>query len=162
MISSGSEGLRGIPQPWRGLFGVAVTVGYTFLITAIFDLSTFNGYLTLLLMCFVPILVMVGIGWQRGTYPPTEGLLQPWKGMLLTCFVVMIGTIASFVILTFISGGVAQPFSNIYAHHRGHHDIFPGNRLWPVALQQTGFRTGRMDVPGSGVCFDVCIVSGPV
>ena len=36
-------------QPWRGLFGVAVTVGYTFLITAIFDLKAFNGFFTLLI-----------------------------------------------------------------------------------------------------------------
>jgi len=104
-----------ITQPWRGLFGVAVTVGYAFLITSIFDLKTFNGYFTLLIMSFVPILVMVGMGWRRGTYPPTEGLQQPWRGMLLTGFVVLIGVIASYVILNFLSRGAAQPFTNLYA-----------------------------------------------
>ena len=102
-------------QPWRGLFGVAVTVGYTFLITAIFDLKAFNGFFTLLIMSFVPILVMVGMGWQRGTYPPSEGLQQPWRGMLLTGFVVLIGIIASYFILNFLSRGVAQPFTNVYS-----------------------------------------------
>ncbi len=104
-----------ITQPWRGLFGVAVTVGYAFLMTTIFDLKTFNGYFTLLIMSFVPILVMVGMGWQRGTYPSTEGLQQPWRGMLLTSFVVLIGVIASYVILNFLSRGAAQPFTNVYA-----------------------------------------------
>lgn len=104
-----------VPQPWRGIFGVAVTVGYTFFITALFDLKTFNGYLTLLLLCFIPILIMVGMGWQRGTYPPTQGLLQPWKGLLLTGFIVIIGTAACHSILRFLGGGVAQPFTNIYA-----------------------------------------------
>ena len=36
-----------IPQPWRGLFGVAVTVGYAFLITACaaanLAMGTLNG-----------------------------------------------------------------------------------------------------------------------
>jgi hypothetical protein len=115
MKESTSAGLWVIPQPWRGIFGVAVTVGFTFLMTSIFDLKTFNGRLTLLLLCFVPILVMVGIGWQRGTYPSTDGLSQPWRGMLLTGFVTLIGTIASYVILNFMSGGAAQPFTNVYA-----------------------------------------------
>ncbi len=104
-----------ITQPFRGLFGVAVTVGYAFLITSIFDLKTFNGYFTLLIMSFVPILVMVGMGWRRGTYPPTGGLQQPWRGMLLTGFVVLIGVIASYVILNFLSRGAAQPFTNVYS-----------------------------------------------
>jgi hypothetical protein len=104
-----------IPQPWRGLFGVAVTVGYAFLITAIFDLKAFNGFFTLLIMSFVPVLVMVGMGWQRGTYPSTEGLQQPWRGLLLTAFVVLIGTIAAYFILNFLSRGAAQPFTNVYS-----------------------------------------------
>jgi hypothetical protein len=66
-------------------------------------------------MSFVPILVMVALGWQRGTYPPTEGLQQPWRGILLTGFVFLIGIIASYVILNFMSRGAAQPFSNVYA-----------------------------------------------
>ena len=104
-----------ITQPWRGLFGLAVTVGYAFTITSIFDLKTFNGFFTLLIMSFVPILCMVGMGWQRATYPSTEGLQQPWRGMLLTGLVVLVGTIASYVVLNFLSRGAAQPFTNLYS-----------------------------------------------
>ncbi|WP_300459110.1 hypothetical protein [Desulfobacula sp.] len=104
-----------IPQPWRGFFGVVVTVGYTFLLTTIFSMKTFNGHFTLLILSFIPILVMVALGWQQGTYPSTEGIKQPWRGILLTIFVAIIGVMASYVILNFMSRGAAQPFTNIYA-----------------------------------------------
>ena len=97
-----------IPQPWRGFFGVVVTVGYTFLLMTIFTLKTFNGHFTLLILSFIPILVMVALGWQKGTYPPTEGLQQPWRGILLTIFVGIVGVMACYGVLNFMSRGAAQ------------------------------------------------------
>jgi len=102
-------------QPWRGLFGLSVTLGYAFLVTSSFDIKEFNGLCTLLIMSFVPILIMVAMGWEHASYPQTGGLSQPWRGMLLTAFVALIGTVACYTILNFLSAGVAQPFTNLYS-----------------------------------------------
>ena len=67
-----------ITQPWRGLFGVAVTLGIAFTITASFDMQTYLGFFTTILMSNVPILLVLTMGLQ-GKYPSTEGLPRPWS-----------------------------------------------------------------------------------
>jgi hypothetical protein len=102
-----------ITQPWRGIFGLVVTISYVLVITSIFEVQFFLSFYTLLIMSMVPILVMMCLGWG-GKYPSTEGLPQPWRGILLTGFVVLLGTLVCMAVRTFLSGGVAQPFANIY------------------------------------------------
>ena len=104
-----------VTQPWRGLFGLAVTLGYTFLVTLNFDVKEFNGFFTLLIMSFVPILVMLGMGWEHASYPPTGGLSQPWRGVVLTAFVVFVGAVVCYAILYFLGAGEPQPFVNLYS-----------------------------------------------
>lgn len=104
---------RTVTQPWRGLFGLALTVGYVLTMTSIFETQFFLGFYTLIIMSMVPVLVMVCMGWG-GQYPVTEGLPQPWRGLLLTGFVVLLGTLICFAVKNFLSGGAAQPFTNLY------------------------------------------------
>jgi len=96
-------------QPWRGIFGLVVTLGLAFTITASFDINTFNGTLSLWAMSMVPILVILSILWG-GQYPPTEKLPQPWRGMALTSLMFGIGTLAYLILLNFRAAGVVQPF----------------------------------------------------
>jgi len=102
-----------ITQPWRGIFGFIVTVCYVMVITSIFEVQYFLSFYTLLIMAMVPILVIVSLGW-RAKYPPTNGIPQPWKGMFLTGFVILLGTLVATGVKSFLSGGAAQPFTNIY------------------------------------------------
>ncbi|RJX23559.1 MAG: hypothetical protein C4554_10595 [Dethiobacter sp.] len=102
-----------VTQPWRGLFGLAVTVIVAFIITASFNMEKFGGFVTLLIMSFVPILTITGAVW-RGQYPPTENLQLPWRGMLLVAFVMLFGVLICFGLLNFMSAGVPQPYANIY------------------------------------------------
>jgi hypothetical protein len=102
-----------VNQPWRGLFGVAVTVAYVFTITSIFKPEFFLGFYTLFIMSMVPILVVVGMGWG-GQYPLTTGIPQPWRGFFLSGFVVLLGTLVCYALRAFASNGVAQPFINLY------------------------------------------------
>lgn len=101
------------PQPWRGIFGFIVTVCYVMVITSIFEVQYFLSFYTLLIMAMVPILVVTSLAW-RAKYPPTDGIPQPWKGMFLTGFVILLGTLVATGVKSFLSGGAAQPFTNIY------------------------------------------------
>lgn len=101
-----------VTQPWRGIFGLAVTLGFALTMTATFDIQTYLGFFTTLIMSNVPILVIMGLGWQ-GQYPPTEGLPQPWRAILLTTFLMLIGVLACLALVNFIGDGVAQPFINV-------------------------------------------------
>lgn len=65
-----------ITQPWRGIFGLVITLGSSMIITSIFNLQTYLGTFTTFIMSNVPILALIGAGWQA-QYPSTEGLPQP-------------------------------------------------------------------------------------
>lgn len=102
-----------VNQPWRGLIGTAVVLAYVLVMTSLFDAQYFNGFYTLLIMAMVPVLVMVGMGW-KAQYPPTLGLGQPWRGLLLVGFIVILGTLVAFGAKNFLANGVAQPFIILY------------------------------------------------
>jgi hypothetical protein len=103
-----------ITQPWRGIFGLVITLGSAMIITSIFDLQTYLGTFTTFIMSNVPILALIGAGWQA-QYPSTEGLTQPWRGFLLTAFSVFIGLLACFGLVDFIADGAATPFIHVQA-----------------------------------------------
>ena len=102
-----------ITQPWRGLFGLVVTLGLAFTIATIFDIDSFNGIVGLWAMSMVPILAVMGMVWG-GQYPPFEKTHQAWRGLALTAFMFAIGTLACFVLLNFSAAGVVQPFVTVY------------------------------------------------
>jgi len=103
-----------VTQPWRGLFALAVTLGFALTITAYFSMEMYLGFFTTLIMSNVPILIVIGLGWQ-GQYPPTEGMPRPWGAFLLTAFVMLIGVLACLGLVSFVAGGVAQPFIHVQA-----------------------------------------------
>ena len=103
-----------ITQPWRGIFGLIVTLGAAMIITSIFDLHRYLGVFTTFIMSNVPILAIIGAGWHA-QYPSTEGLPQPWRGFLLTAFAVFIGLLACFGLVNFIADGAATPFIHVQA-----------------------------------------------
>ena len=103
-----------ITQPWRGIFGLIITLGSAMIITSIFDLQTYLGTFTTFMMSYVPILVLIGAGWQV-RYPSTEGLPQPWRGFLLTAISVLFGTLACFFLVDFLADGAATPFIHVQA-----------------------------------------------
>jgi hypothetical protein len=103
-----------ITQPWRGLFGIVVTLGCAFTITAIFDIQAYNGIFTTFLMSNVPILVILTLGLQV-KYPSTEGMPRPWGAFLLTAFVLLMGFLISRALIPFVAGGAPTPFIQVQA-----------------------------------------------
>ena len=102
-----------ITQPWRGIFGLVVTLGLMMIVTACFDLKTYLGPFTAILMWNVSFIAVIAAGWQ-GQYPSTEGVPQPWIGFLLTALAILIGAIlTTFFFVNFLADGEATPFINI-------------------------------------------------
>ena len=102
-----------VHQPWRGIFGTVIVVAYVLTLTSLFDAEVFNGLFTVLAVAMVPFLVMIGVGWKM-QYPKTNGLPQPWKGLLLVGFVALVGALVGSGIKNFLAGGVSQPFLITY------------------------------------------------
>lgn len=101
-------------QPWRGLFGVAVTLGIALTVTASFDMQTYLGFFTTILMSNVPILLILTMGLQ-GEYPSTEGLPRPWGAFLKTGLLILIGLVISHGLVHFLAAGAATPFIHVQA-----------------------------------------------
>ena len=110
--SSATTGLQ-LNQPWRGICSLAIVVAFALTLTSLFSVAVFNGLYTALSVTIVVFLVMVGLGWKV-QYPPTDGLAQPWKGLLLVIFAVLMGVLAGFGVVNFLAKGIAQPFINTY------------------------------------------------
>jgi hypothetical protein len=138
-----------VTQPWRGLFGVAVTLLVTLTITAIFDMDEYLGLFTLWVMAMVPLEIVMGLGWG-GKYPPTEGPPQPWRGIALTAFMFLFGTLTCFALLNFMSAGVAQPFTNIYVIETVNVTFFAviAFAMWPF---------NKMSLPAKGFLTLICV-----
>jgi hypothetical protein len=96
-------------QPGRGIFGLIVTVGLAFTICAAVDLQMFNGLYTFVIMSMVPVMAVIGMVWG-GQYPPTPGVHQAWRGLALTLFTIVLGTIYCVTLLRYRAAGVIQPF----------------------------------------------------
>lgn len=106
---------RNVDQPWRGLFGLVVTLLIApFGITMFFGMDTFNGSFTLFSMAVIPMLFVMCVGWQ-GQFPPTGRLPRPWRGLLLLALMFVTGLVIYYCILHFYSSGIPQPYSNLYA-----------------------------------------------
>jgi hypothetical protein len=78
-----------------------------------FSLDNWIGWFTSWTNALVPIQVVVGLAWGA-QYPSTQSLAQPWRGMLLTIFYMMIGSIACLFCIEFVGGGSANPVVNVF------------------------------------------------
>lgn len=101
-------------QPWRGLFGFAVTFALAMIITVSFGMDNYLGLLTLWIMSMVPLELVVTIGWGV-KYPPADFLPQPWRGFAITAFIFLFGTAVCFAVLGFMGAGTPHPFTSAFA-----------------------------------------------
>lgn len=100
-------------QPWRGVFAFVVTLFIAMVITVSCSIDSYLGLVSIWIMSMVPVQMIMTIGW--GTkYPPADGLPQPWRGLALTSFMFLVGTVACFALLGFVAKGATQPFLSVY------------------------------------------------
>ena len=92
---------------------MVITLAVTLGITSAFDMNTYMGIFTLWTMPTVTILLVMCLGW-RGQFPPTGRLPRPLRGLALVAFQFAVGTAVYLLVRYLMSGGVPQPFSNVY------------------------------------------------
>jgi hypothetical protein len=98
-----------LTQPRRGLFGFAVTFVIALIITVSCGIDSYLGLVSIWIMSMVPIQLVMTIGW--GTkYPPSGSLPQPWRGLALTAFMFIVGTVFCYALLGFLAGNAPHPF----------------------------------------------------
>lgn len=100
-------------QPWRGIIAVFVSVGLTIGVASNLSLDAWLGWFTVWGNTMVPIQVIIALAWGA-RYPPVQRLDQPWRGIALTLFQVLIGSITALFLFKFVGGGSANPVVNVF------------------------------------------------
>jgi len=100
-------------QPWRGIFAVLVSVGLTIGIAANFKVDAWAGWFTAWSCALVPIQVIIGLVWCAN-YPPVQKFDQPWRGLALTLFQLLIGSITTLFLIKYVGGGSINPVLNTF------------------------------------------------
>jgi hypothetical protein len=100
-------------QPWRGILAVLVSVGLTIGVASNLSLDAWLGWFTVWGNTLVPIQVVIALAWGA-QYPPVQKLDQPWRGIALTLFQVLIGSITALFLIKFVGGGSANPVVNVF------------------------------------------------
>jgi len=101
--------VSGLKQPVLGvvatLFVLAVSLGFV----SLFDFPTFGGWVTYLMICFIPMQIVTAVTW--GTNQPRFAAKQrqPIKGLLLTAVSLVTGAIVAVAYLAIAGGNVTPP-----------------------------------------------------
>lgn len=109
MNNKTAQDSSGLQQP---LLGIVSTVSVIIIATAfisLFSESTFSGWVSFLLMCGVPALIICGLVWG-GNYPKALlNLSSAGKGLVLTLISLATGALIAVVILVLVADKVTPP-----------------------------------------------------
>jgi hypothetical protein len=97
-------------QPWRGLFGFVVTFVVALIITVSCTADTYTGSLSVWIMSMVPLQLILTLG-LGSKYPTNDFLPQPWRGIAMTIFIFLVGTLIYFGTI-FLTNGSAHAYTN--------------------------------------------------
>ena len=123
-----------VTQPWRGLFGTALTLWVAFAIAAAFDMQELFGQFYVVDHVVCGHRGVMGLGWG-GKFPSVAGWPQPWPGLFLTGFMIVVATLAYFTLRAFVSGGAAHP-ARTPCHLHSHHDVLSCSSFRDVAIPE--------------------------
>jgi hypothetical protein len=99
----------GLQQPLRGTVATLGIIALATLFISLFTESTFGGWVSFLMMCCVPALIVCGLVWG-GNYPKVVAGLSPAaKGLLLTLISLAAGLVIAAVILVLVAGKATPP-----------------------------------------------------
>lgn len=103
-------------QPILGLVGTGVMVLLALGFMKLFSFAFFMGWVAYVLTCMVPVELTVCVLWQSRASAAIEKLGQPAKGILLTLFVVVTGSLIAAIAFYTVGGGYAppSPILNLY------------------------------------------------
>ena len=96
-------------QPALGLFGTGFMVLVALAFIKLFSFPFFMDWVAYVLTCMVPVELMVCVLWQSKASESIEKLGQPGKGILLTLFVAVVGSVIAAAALYTVGGGMTPP-----------------------------------------------------
>ena len=99
----------GLKQPVLGIAATILVMAVALGLISLFDLPTFSGWASYLIMCVIPMQIVIGVLW--GTNEPgfAARQSQPVKGALLLVTNLIVGAIVAPVSLATAGGNVAPP-----------------------------------------------------
>ncbi|MCP4714149.1 MAG: hypothetical protein GY868_03450 [Deltaproteobacteria bacterium] len=98
------EEQSGVKQPLLGILGLIVCVLLTMAIIVWFKTPTFMSWVTFIMICAIPTMVVLALVWQ-GNYPaPAATLAQPLKGVYLLLLSILAGAAIAGVMLKILPG----------------------------------------------------------
>ena len=107
----------GLQQPLRGTVATLGIIALATLFISLFTESTFGSWVSFLMMCCVPALIVCGLVWG-GNYPKVVAGLSPaTKGLLLTLISLAAGLMIAAVILVLVAGKATPPTAQYFHHH---------------------------------------------
>lgn len=109
MSTDSTEHSSGLQQPLIGLFSTVSIITVAMVIISLFSESDFSSWVSFLLMCCVPALIVCGLVWG-GNYPAALATMSPAKkGLLLTLISTATGALIAVVILLLIADKAVPP-----------------------------------------------------
>jgi hypothetical protein len=99
----------GLKQPLLGIVGTVIVFFLTFGLLMWFKTENLLTWVAFLTLCAIPIQIIVGLVWGHNYPPPAATLEQPFKGIFLLLFIMLVGAmVASWAIKT-VGGSIAPP-----------------------------------------------------
>ncbi len=99
----------GLKQPVLGLVATLAVIIVSLAFISLFDVPTFAGWVSYLLLCLIPAQIMVGVTWGANQPQFAAKQKQPAKGLLLVLTTVIVGAIAAPANLAVAGGNVTPP-----------------------------------------------------
>jgi len=103
-------------QPVLGIAASAVVMAIAIGFISLFDLPTFNGWVSFVALCFIPMSIVAGITW--GATPPfAPGLRQPARGLVLLVTTAVVALLVAYLIIHQVIGEDRVPPGPIPTHY---------------------------------------------
>jgi hypothetical protein len=96
-------------QPALGIVAAVLIMTVSMGFITLFDFPTFAGWVSFLMICFIPMEIVVGITWGCGLPGFAAARNQPAKGALLILVTLVIGAIVAALHFPTVGGGISPP-----------------------------------------------------
>jgi hypothetical protein len=109
MSNDSTEHSPGLQQPLLGIFSTLSVITIAMVLISLFSESNFSSWVSFLLMCCVPALIVCGLVWG-GNYPKALANKSPaGKGLLLTLISTATGALIAAIILLLVADKAVPP-----------------------------------------------------
>lgn len=100
-------------QPLLGICAALLIIAISWVFIAVLDWPAFRDWVSVYLMCTIPVTFIVGAFWHAEHPRPLARLRQPVKGLAFLALALLVGAVVSIALLFTVGGGVTPPTPNL-------------------------------------------------